>query len=72
MHLGGGNIGIDVAKDSVDVCFGLDEKVCSYATTSCELDRLVRQLSRRPPEPVVLEATGGSPRAWPADRDGRQ
>ena len=59
MNSGGENIGIDVSKDFVDVCFGLEGERLRYATTAHELGRLIRKLLRDPPQRVVLEATGG-------------
>jgi transposase len=59
MVAGGENVGIDVAKDFVDVCVGPEGRSGRYACTARELGRLVRRLKRVQPTRVVLEATGG-------------
>ena len=59
MDTGGENVGIDVAKDFVDVCVGPEGQSERYNCTARELGRLVRRLKRVQPTRVVLEATGG-------------
>lgn len=50
-------IGVDIAKDKVDVCFLLSEK---YATASQEdYEALVKRIKKYKPSLVAMEATGG-------------
>ena len=52
-------VGIDVAKDGLDVCVDPDQKVQSIDNDAEGIDQLVRKLRKRKVDLVVLEATGG-------------
>ena len=52
------NVGIDVSKDTLDVCTSANE-VFPCANDPEGIESLVKRLKARPIERVVLEATGG-------------
>lgn len=52
-------IGIDVSKNSFDLCVFGTNKVESWQYTSQMLKKCVRQLKKLEPELIVMEATGG-------------
>ena len=52
------NVGIDVSKDTLDVCTSANE-VFTCANDPEGIESLVKRLKARPIERVVLEATGG-------------
>ncbi|HJW46518.1 MAG TPA: IS110 family transposase [Lysobacter sp.] len=52
------NVGIDVSKDTLDVCTSANE-VFKYANDQDGIESLVKRLQTLPVERVVLEATGG-------------
>lgn len=58
--------GIDVSKESLDVCVLPAEQVCSFANDSAGHATLCRWLLERSVRLVVLEATGGYERACAA------
>jgi transposase len=53
------SIGIDVAKDSLEVCFGTDGPIEHLANDLDSHDRLVQRLGEQSVSLIVLEATGG-------------
>jgi transposase len=52
-------VGIDVAKDTLDVAFGLDGPVTQFRNQPAGHRALARALQRRRPARILLEATGG-------------
>jgi len=52
-------IGIDVAKDTLEVCFGPDGAVEQLGNDLEHHDQLAQRLSQQPVSLIVLEATGG-------------
>lgn len=52
-------VGIDVSKASLDVAFGIDEPVRSFANQPAGHRALARALAKRAPSRIVMEATGG-------------
>lgn len=53
------HVGIDVAKAQVDVCFGVDGELCSFANDDQGFDALLLKLKQFRVCLVVMEATGG-------------
>lgn len=52
-------IGIDVAKDTLEVAFGPTGHIQSIANETSGHDMLIARLSEQPVELIVMEATGG-------------
>ncbi len=52
-------IGIDVAKDTLEVAFGPTGHIQSIASETSGHDMLIARLSEQPVELIVMEATGG-------------
>jgi transposase len=52
-------VGIDVSKDQLDVAVGVEGPAWSVTNDEAGIDALLEDLSARPCELVVLEATGG-------------
>lgn len=52
-------IGIDVAKAWLDVASTSEARVARFANDAAGIERLVAELTRRAPQLIVLEATGG-------------
>ena len=52
-------IGIDVAKDTLEVCFGVDGTVEQLGNDLEHHDQLAQRLSQQPVSLIVMEATGG-------------
>ena len=52
-------VGIDVAKDWLDVAEGAEAKPCRVSYDEAGLNSLIARLSAAKPELIVLEATGG-------------
>jgi transposase len=62
MEHAGGWIGIDVAKGWLDVASSPGDRVQRFANDAAGVAALVTQLQERPPQRVVMEATGGHER----------
>jgi transposase len=56
-------VGIDVAKDSLEVALGVEGPTCAFPNTDAGHQRLVKALMAHPVTVVLLEATGGYERA---------
>ena len=56
-------VGVDVAKDRLDVAFRPGGEKLSVPNDRRRITRLVRTISRLTPECVVLEASGGYERS---------
>lgn len=56
-------VGIDVSKETLDICIRPSGEQQQMAYTAVELRKLARQLSKQPLGMVVLEATGGLERS---------
>lgn len=52
-------VGIDISRERLDVCIAPDGGVFSVAHDSAGIAALVARLGERPPELIVVEATGG-------------
>jgi transposase len=52
-------VGIDVAKDTLDLAFSTDTVVQTFANQDNDMQRLIEQLKQRPVTLIVVEATGG-------------
>jgi transposase len=52
-------VGIDVAKDHLDVAFRPGGEACRFANSATGIAALVTRLQASPPELIVLESTGG-------------
>jgi transposase len=52
-------VGVDVAKEHVDVCCGDDEAVVRWSNDEAGIDQFVNQIRSRSVKLVVMEATGG-------------
>lgn len=56
-------VGIDVAKDTLDVACGGDDSVRQFLNSPAGHRKLARFLTARAPQRIVMEATGGYERA---------
>ena len=56
-------VGIDVAKDRLDVAVLGEERVLQVENTQEGIDKLAQQMQAMQPELIVVEATGGYQRA---------
>jgi transposase len=52
-------VGIDVAKDHLDIAIRPSEKVWTIQNNEKEIEELAKQLKEKEPELIVMEATGG-------------
>ena len=57
------SVGIDVAKESLEIHCGATQEKWSSTTTSAAIKKLVKRLLDRTPDVIVVEATGGWERA---------
>ena len=55
----GAYVGIDVAKESVEVCLGVQGEVVAFGNDDSGFELAIERLSGSPVKLVVLEATGG-------------
>ena len=52
-------VGIDISKDSLDLCIEPDDEVLQLAYDDTGIDQVVRRLAQVAPTLIVMEATGG-------------